>query len=448
MSKITRSILSILQENAGNYDITTMDGINAVATQVLFPQDGLSLIDDEYQDRLVVGFTTHYLTDEIVFDTLPLWKIKLLEKLVNNYDYINEIYANLDKQIFADYQVRNVESSGDNNETKNTIGSTDVSKNVLSSDEGSNNRTYGEGIISNREIGEDGTENATFKKEGAETRKRTGNDYIKKEGSELQERGGDDTTTDNGYNDNRNSKGTSTYNNGVNITFDTPVDKLDGLRTGGNLSDIIVTNDPQDGEIGGDEPVLRELNIYGLDPNGNSAGWDYMEGQTYDYLSAASEQDSTQLNVENGNDQSVNYNQSKTEFGGKTATTYGKNIDGQSVDRKDTTYYNSNDITIYGINGDASAERKDITLRGTTKDVTEDLSESKTGSDNTSITNSHTMSEANVTSVSNTDATNGSHSDQTDEVNYHINSELVLRSECYLTRLWAIFDDLFINFSY
>lgn len=440
MSKITRSILSILQENAGDNDITTINGIEAVATQALFPQDGLALVDNDYQSRLVVGFTLHYLKDEIGMEVLPLWKMALLEKLVNNYDYINEIYSNLDKQIFSDYEVRNVENSGENEETKNTIGSVDVSKNVLSSDTGSNNRTYGEGVITHKESDETGTDDATTTKKGAETHKRGGTDYTIKEGTEYQENSGTDTTTDNGYNDNVSSKGSTTYNNGANITFDTPVDKLDSLRTGGAIAevDVVDTKEIIDG---------RDLDVYGISGQRGS-GWDYMEGQTYDYMSAAVEQDSTQENIENSNDQSVNHNQSATVHGLKVATVYGKTLNGAQDPRKDTTNYGSNDVTVYGKDGSSSDPREDVLDRDTTKHVEEDLSDSKTGTDNTATTNSHSMSDATVTSTSNTDATNGTHSDSTSDISYKINMEMILRSESYLTRLWNIFDDLFINFSY
>ena len=445
MSKITRTLLSILQENAGDNDITTVEGISAVASSVLFPQDGLDLIDENYQDRLVVGFTLHYLKDEIGMETLPLWKLALLEKLFNNYDYINEIYANLDKQIFSDYRVRNVSNNGTATGSKIGTGSTGTVKSGTTIDNGDVTRNYEEENTDSKESILGDVEKITLEKTGSELKQHGGNDILKKEGAEVQRRGGDDTVTDGGYVDNIASKGTSNYTNGVNITFDTPVDSLDDLRTPGGEVSYSPTGTMTFGEGEG-----RNLTQYldGDEQNTHGRGWDYMANQTYDYMSGAVEQDQTQTAVENSNDKTLNHNESKTEYGSKTATVYGEDEDGATNERKDTTTYQSDETITYGKTKNGDDERKDITDVKKDSTTTDTSSGAKLGTDHTISGNTNTLSAEEEVTNSNSEETNNSHNDTTDEIDYNVSMELVLKSESFLSRLWNLFDDLFINFSY
>lgn len=432
--------MSILQEHAGNNDITTIDGIYNVASDVLFPADGLELIDEDYQKRLVTGFTLHYFKDEIGQETLPLWKMSLLEKLVNNCDYINEIYANLDKQIFSDYRVRNVQASGEATGSKTGTGSTSSTKESTATDQGNSTKMYGEDSTDEKTTAQSVGDNVTLTKSGSETRIHGGYDDTVRSGSEVQQNGGTDTNTDNGYNDNISSKGTGTYNNGVNITFDTPVDSLDALRTpGGDVDGNTVSSQsfPNQG---------RDLDIY---QEGGSRGWDYMEDQSYNYMAGAVEQDSTQTTVENGNDKSINHNVSETTHGHKVATTYGKDLAGNTDERKDRTNYNSKDTINYGVNesGNTNA-RIDTTVAQKTISGTDSGEAHKTGNERTTNSNTNTVEDSVTGTSSTSEATENTHADTTDEIDYNVSMEMVLKSESFLTRLWDLFDDLFINFSY
>ncbi len=452
MSKITRTLLSILQENAGDNDITTVEGISAVASSVLFPQDGLDLIDTNYQDRLVVGFTLHYLKDEIGMETLPLWKLALLEKLYNNYDYINEIYANLDKQIFSDYRVRNVSNNGTATGSKIGTGSTGTIKNGTTVDSGDVTRNYDEENTDSKESILGDVEKITLEKKGSEIRQHGGNDTFKKEGAEVQRRGGDDTTTDGGYVDNIASKGTSNYTNGVNITFDTPVDTLDALRNPGGEVSYSPTDQMEfpEGTETDPRPEGRDLTIYldGDEAETNGRGWDYMAKQAYDYMSGAVEQDQTQTAVENSNDKTLNHNKSKTEYASTTATVYGEDEEGAPSERKDTTTYSSDETITYGKNKNGDDERKDITDVKKDATTTDTSSGAKSGTDHTISGNTNTVSAEEEATNTNSEETNNSHNDTTDEIDYNVSMELVLKSESFLSRLWNLFDDLFINFSY
>ena len=462
--------MSILQEHAGDNDITTIDGIYDVASDVLFPADGLELISPEYQKRLVVGFTLHYFRDELGLETLPLWKLALLEKLVNNDEYINEIYANLDKQIFDNYRVRNVASTGETSGVKNATGSSNSTKNVTGSDNGSNERTYADGTLGTKTTEDIGNETSSLEKKGAELHKRGGYDDIEKKGVEFTENSGTDTTIDDGYNNNLSSKGTSTYNNGVDITFDTPVDTLDALRTpGGEPSDIIEgdtippveppTESPAENvRAASDDSYGRPLTTYELNSeNENGAGWSFMSNQEYDYMAGAIEHDSTQHNIENANDNTYNYNKSATSHGLISETTYGKKATGETTaadKRIDTTTYHSHDVTIYGDDGEEhetqpeELKRIDETTRDTTHTVTDSSNESKTGSESSTNLNEHTVNDVTDNTSASDEMTTGTHEDNTDEIDYNINMKMVLESESFLQKLWDIFDDLFMTFTY
>lgn len=463
MARFTRTLMSILQEHAGDNDITTIDGIYDVASDVLFPADGLELINPEYQKRLVVGFTLHYFRDELGLETLPLWKLALLEKLVNNDEYINEIYANLDKQIFDNYRVRNVASTGETSGVKNATGSSNSTKNVIGSDNGSNERTYADGTLGTKTTEDIGNETSSLEKKGAELHKRGGNDDLERKGKEYTKNGGTDTTIDDGYNNNLSSKGTSTYNNGVNYQFDTPMDSLDDLRDPGGAAAGVIEYDtiaPIDPPV---TPVPssygRDLTVYKVEATQNQkgAGFDYINSQSYDYLAGATEQDSTQQSVENSNDNTYNYNKSATQHGLISETTYGQRAEGTPVDadkRIDSTKYNSHDVTIYGDDGEEhetppeELKRIDETTRDTTHTVTDSSNESKTGSESTTNLNEHTVNDVTDNTSASDEMTTGTHEDNTDEVDYNINMKMVLESESFLQKLWDIFDDLFMTFTY
>ena len=472
MARFTRTLMSILQEHAGDNDITTIDGIYDVASDVLFPADGLELISPEYQKRLVVGFTLHYFRDEIGLETLPLWKLALLEKLVNNDEYINEIYANLDKQIFDNYRVRNVASTGETSGVKNATGSSNSTKNVIGSDNGSNERTYADGTLGTKTTEDIGNETSSLEKKGAELHKRGGNDDLEKKGAEFTRNSGTDTTTDDGYNNNVNSKGTSTYNNGVNYQLDTPMDSLDDMRTpGGPISAIVEYDTIPPVEPPVEDPGStygRDLTVYAVKAEQGSdqkgAGFDYILNQSYDYLAGATEQDSTQYNVENGNDNTYNYNKSATDHGMASTTVYGRQAEypegvtePPAEDKRiDTTTYNSHDVTIYGTDGEDHSQeqdppalnRIDETTRDTTHTVTDSSNESKTGSESSTNLNEHTVNDVTDNTSASDEMTTGTHEDNTDEVDYNISMKLVLESESFLRKLWDIFDDLFMTFTY
>ena len=55
MAKYTLSIYEILASNAGNEDISTLDGICNVATNVLFGEE-LKVINPEFREKFITGY--------------------------------------------------------------------------------------------------------------------------------------------------------------------------------------------------------------------------------------------------------------------------------------------------------------------------------------------------------------------------------------------------------
>lgn len=122
MAQFTQSVRNIIikQADTAQKDITTVQGIYDSALATLFSGEGINAISSEYRQQFVVGFILHYWDYELGLETESLWKMKLWEKLFNKGSYINDIYAQLDKQIFANYRVHRVD-----NESQATI---DVSR--------------------------------------------------------------------------------------------------------------------------------------------------------------------------------------------------------------------------------------------------------------------------------------------------------------------------------
>ena len=83
MAKYTLSIYEILASNAGNEDISTLDGICNVANNVLFGEE-LKVINPEFREKFVTGFALHYLWDEIGAETFPMWRFMLMDSVYNN----------------------------------------------------------------------------------------------------------------------------------------------------------------------------------------------------------------------------------------------------------------------------------------------------------------------------------------------------------------------------
>ena len=417
MAKYTFSVREVLQYNKhDNESLTDIDDVYAIAARSIFNVDGINAISSQYRQALITSLALKYMNEESALETMPLFQIALNEKLYNYASYINLIYENLDKQVFASYRVRRVENAGETENAKSATGSVNTDRDVSSTDTETLNTQHDT----------EGTDTTTVTKSGSETHIRSGNDDVIKSGSEVQKNSGTDTTTDDGYQDNISSSASGNYTNGVQIMSDTPMGSLQNIRTpGGDVDDNTSTTEQFD--------EGRDMDIYGF---GGDRGYDYTTGQSYNYMSAATETDQTVTNVENGNDKSINHNTSGTVHGLNVETTYGKTAAGQTDERKDSTEYHSKDTTSYGVNENGNTDtRQDVTL------VSHDTTVSDTGT-NTKV---NSTSDETAQTTSNEETATGSHSDTTDETEYTLNWEMLYKSMPLLNKLWTeVFDDLFL----
>ena len=198
MAQFTQSIREILFENAGQDNPMTIEGMTAIAKRVLFGEE-INVIDSEYRDRLVSGFCLHYFNDEIGYETLPMWRFALKEKMYNNAEFINLTFGYLDKQIFADYRVRKLNTAGTKSDNVSVITDGNIKSNDSSASVKENTGTSADAHT------------------GSQTSSATGNDMNQHTGTVdrvrtaegVSERGGSDTATAN-INENRSSSGSDT----------------------------------------------------------------------------------------------------------------------------------------------------------------------------------------------------------------------------------------------
>ncbi len=439
MANFTQSIREILQQNKlPNESLTDVSDVYDIALRTLFADAPMSVISNEYKEQFITGFTLHFMNDELSYETLPLWKIALNEKIYNSATYINKIFTNLDKEIFADYRVKNVVDSGTTTGLKNLDGSVSTDRDVAVSEASNETTTFDETMTDDRDDTRTIDRDVNQEKKGSEYFTRGGHDDSEKKGAEVQLNSGTDTTTDSGVQDNISSNKSANYTNAIQINSDTPMGSLQNLRTPGGA--VAATTDTS---VHYDEG--EDLTEY---QEGGSRGFNYEEGQTYQYMSGAAESGQTVQNVENGNDKSINSSTSATEHGLQVATKYG--TDGTNVDRRiDTTEYASNESTTYGYKLDSNGtpvadKREDVTAEDVTDTLASDITRTKTGSDTVAKTASTTTDDVTRQTTANEESTSGSHENTTDQIDHSLNWEMLYKSMPLLNKVWEIFDDLFM----
>lgn len=460
MSEYTQSIREILQYNKQpTENLVDISDVYAISNRCLFDHAPMSVIDSDYRQQFITGFTLHFMNEEIGYETLPLWKIALNEKIYNNGTYINKIFANLDKEIFAEYRVKNVSTEGAHYTTKNGTGTisnastdnaTTTSTDNLSKSETVNNTlngtVTGTGTITDTKTGTETTAKAgtdEHAKTGTDEHAKTGNDGHTKTGTETDAKTGYDSaghtgtdatahtgtqeTVTEGSQDTTNTGTTSTDKNTIQITSDTPMGSLANLRTPGG--------------------------------DAKGTGVTYANGQTYNYMSGAVEFDDSNVQTDN-TEQQVDSDETATTTFADTVTET-KNLtdrtDYNSTDTKTynltesdtfadtvTDTYNSTDTETIDLTDETTYDTIDTETKSTS-DTTRTTEETRTSGTDTktgSVTESRTGSDTETRNTTDTD--NGTHSEDTDEIDYSLNWEMLYRSMPLLNKVWEIFDDLFM----
>lgn len=411
MSKYTRSIRTILQANAGNNDITTLNGLYTVANDTLFPSDALNVISSDYREQLVTGFALHYMNDEIGLETLALWKLALAEKLFNYGSYINLIYSNLDKQVFADYRVKNASNQGTNSATKTGGGTITDAKQEQTSTTTEDDATHtqdventetgtvaGTGTIANAKTGSDTTAHT-----GTDTSTKTGTDTLEQTGTDANAHTGTQGTSSTNNQETTNTGTTSNDTNSMRIAYDTPQGSLANMRTPGG--------------------------------NAKGTGVSYVNNQTYNYMSGATEEDQSSVQTDNTT-QNVDGSESSTTTYNDTQTETRNLQDETTYNTETERSVNLEDAVTYASTNTETRNTTDTTNRSTTSETsdTDHRESSVTGSNNS--TNTQTRNT--------TDTESGSHADSSTETDYSLNWEMIYKSMPLLNKLWDVFDDLFM----
>lgn len=411
MSKYTRSIRNILQANAGNNNITTLNGLYTVANSTLFPQDALNVISQEYRQELVTAFALHYMNDELGLETLALWKLALAEKLFNYGSYINLIYSNIDKQVFADYRVRQVNTQGVNQNTKTGTGTITDAHQGESETNITDSATHSQ-TVDNTESGTvEGTGTVAHAKGGHDTVAHTGTDVNAKSGYDTVATTGTDETAHTGTqgvagtnsSTTNNTGTTGTDHNVIQINYDTPQGSLDNMRSPGG--------------------------------NAKGTGVAYANGQTYNYMSSAAEVDESSVQTDN--------TQQATTGSDNTTTTY-NDTNTRTANLQDETTYNSDDTRTVNLQDQTTYGGTDTETRDTLDTTSKTGQTQTTGTDGKTGQTTVEDSSTNTQTRNTTDTDNGSHAEQTAETDYSLNWEMLYKSMPLLNKLWDIFDDLFM----
>lgn len=478
MAKYTLSIRDILQQAAGSEDIHTIDGIYNVASRVLFPADAINVISERYRKQLIVGFSQHYFNDEIGLETPVLWQMALSEKLYNYGSYINAIYDNIDKQIFADYRVKTATVEGQGSKSKEGNGSVSI----ISSDA---SETLNNGVTQNEQT-DTTSRTAIANGTGTVDNKTTGTTKVDDTGTISKEKGGSDTTTKTGTSANAKAGNDSNVHTGGYSDTNSGSDSVSHegkVRDTKSGSDTVVntgtdtvantgtnTHAINGVELVSDTPMgsLGNMRTPGGDATGRGVA--YATGQnSYNYLSAAKENDSTDVETQDtlqtneiDNSSETQYdsqnereyinNRDVTNHGHVTTRNYSSDTETKNYNSSETRTDNLQDKTQYGGTDEETRDLENLTTHNTdelqTRNTTDTTTE--TGSVRKSV-NETVQESVNQTKSGNKSESSEMSSDETNTTSYDIgenehtlNWEMLYRSMPLLNKLWDIFDDLFM----
>ena len=129
MAKFTIQLSEYLQEKMSpEQSINDLDDILSASKENLFdgaPTQALNnVISNEYRDSFILGFTTHFLLDEIGLETMPAWKLALAGKLLEVGSFVNQTFEKLDNQVWDKYRIRKINDKKTDSGTVGNEGST------------------------------------------------------------------------------------------------------------------------------------------------------------------------------------------------------------------------------------------------------------------------------------------------------------------------------------
>lgn len=485
MANYTISIREILQMNKQpNQDLTNISDLLSVGSACIFDKAPLNVISSTYRDKFMTGFLLHFFNEEIGLETVPLWKIALNEKIYNNSDYINLIFTNIDKQLFAEYKVHTIdtavntssedsESGTGSKTTSNSTEGTETTTNEYSdTDTKTGNNTHslqsskaGGGTVTDAKTGTDtvtGTGTVTNGKAGSEINSKGGTDALARTGTDTTTNSGKDEFTPEGSALNTRTGSETQYDRSVEITTN-----LGGLVTDKNNS-VNITSDTPMGS-------LQNLRTPGGDATGTGVAYQTDGNRSYNYMSGASElgqttthEDLSAVEVAHGYDHSGTaddgvetvYNTTDTQSynNRKDTTKFGKVVQ-EAKNTTDTTTYNSTDTkeyrnyletetrntqdaTAYGSTNTQTRNTTDTETATNTDSISE--SDAKTGESEANTTKSITDSGSEATTNSRTVESQGETLNTGTLTDTTLNWEMLYKSMPLLNKVWELFDDIFM----
>lgn len=446
----TDKIYDILQRENPDADLSTIEGIRTAAEHSLFTPEMLSPISEQHRDAFAAGFALHYLQDEIGYPAFPAWRIALLEKIYNNSAFINLIYENLDKQVFSNYRVSKSAHDGTNNVTttpnltdetthdttdtytkagaekqtgttsgehssKSNAGKTQTTSNDTSSTESSDttsadtktdttthdkgtstNTTANTGTVKNDDTATDTT-----------TRSENYTDTNTPSGSRVTTNSGNTVSTEHG----------SQSNSGWNQFSDTPQNGLSAVRAGTYLTNATYTE--------GNSGAYTDTTHNGGDTTTESFN-SYKETHTHTAAAADNETETSHTGTSTRTDNTTSKTDGSNTTDG-TSTVTGKNS---------TTASGTTGTTASGTT--ATEQLTDSTESGTTSGTSESTLTFEGRTDTSARTGKDTTTHKGSTETTGAD-------NSTDNVEtYEISMAMLLQSEPLMSRLWRLFDDLFM----
>ena len=442
MSYLTTTVRNIMMENIHpDESLLDIDDVYAVGMRCIFDkaEKPLALISQEYRQFFCTSFLNRFMNDEIAGDTIGTWKQMLNAALLENAALVNAEFANLDKVVYTRYAVRRVERSDSHNVSKTSNG-TDEARDVETgteeaetSETNSNQRTLDtvstvrdSGTVNNAKSGSDSrqvTEDATVTDSGTVNNAKSGSDEVESSGSDVRtiaedvtdEHTGGNTTTNQDSESSSSSDSSTDKNNAIRIDYDTPQGSLANMRT----------------------------------PGGDATGQGvaYAAAQTYNYMSAAQEDNSTLAKAGQSSNSSSSSGTSEIEYDESNVTDR-DSTDTMAYGKVDTSTYNSANLETRNLSNVTDRETTDETLYNSANLETRNLTNVK--EDDGTISDSGAKSSTSEASKSNTkthtgenetsEAEEGASEGLENEINYEITSEMLLNAQSIVKKILDLFD--------
>ena len=129
-------LIELLPDGADIMDVATL---KSLSKQHVFSKGAQDALNELYRDAFMTSFLSHYMFEEIGFETWARFQFALQDKCINYTEYITSIYEQKAKQLFTHVHHRtgNVTTKSDNQSTTDSTGSATTTGETLATGEGS-----------------------------------------------------------------------------------------------------------------------------------------------------------------------------------------------------------------------------------------------------------------------------------------------------------------------